>query len=191
MRRRELEAGEVLFTQGAPTDSVYLVEHGCIKLVVHPHDAKQMVLYRALTGEIFAEEHLVQDRYSYSAIAEVDTILSSVSRQVLLGDVMRDRAVLERYLACLSGRYHQLRINFERLGIPSAKARVLDFLEAITRGKSHPIDLSGQIKSLSDDLNLTHEAVYRALRDLESDGAIQRSEGMIRVLRHGGATPTS
>ena len=43
------------------------------------------------------------------------------------------------------------------------------------------IDLSGKIKSLSDDLNLTHEATYRALRELEEAGAIKRNNGIVEI----------
>jgi DNA-binding transcriptional regulator YhcF (GntR family) len=39
------------------------------------------------------------------------------------------------------------------------------------------------MKSLADDLNLTPEAIYRALRELEKEGFIQRDDGTITVLR--------
>ena len=182
MASRKLKAGEVLFVQGNPSDSIYFLEYGCVRLVVHPEDDKQLVLYRAQAGEIVAEEHLVQDRYRYTAIAQEDSVLWFVGRQVLLDGLYHSRDVLLRYLKCLSGRYHQLITNFERLGMRSAKSRVLHLLRTMTEEKLGPIDLTGQIKSLSDDLNLTHEAMYRAFRELEVEGVIERIDGKVLVI---------
>ena len=181
--RKDVAKNKVLFQQGAIADSVYFVEEGCVRLVVYPQDGKQMVLCRARNGEPFAEEHLTRETYSYTAIADLDSVLQSVPKQDLLDDVCRHPDVAKRYIKCLSERYHQLRINFERLGISSARDRVFNFFATFVQSQSNQIDLSGKLKSLSDDLNLSHEAVYRALHELESDGLIHREGGIITFLK--------
>lgn len=178
LRRRNLRRGETLFVEGATVESVFFVEQGCVRLEVEPEPGKQMVLYRARTKEAFAEEHLVLEDYSYRGVADEDTIVQSIPKTNVLSDIRDDPTIARAFIACLGRRYYQLRVNFERLGIRSAKDRVLHLLRTM-RTRQYPIDITGKIKSFSDDLNLTHEATYRALRELEREGAIVRDDGLI------------
>ncbi len=87
------------------------------------------------------------------------------------------------YIKCLGERYYSLRVRYERLGITSAKFRVLHLLASLSSSEPGPLQLSGRMKSLADDLNLTPEAIYRALRELEKEEFIQRDDGTITVLK--------
>lgn len=179
LQRKELNRGDILFTEGAKAESVFFVESGCIRLEVHPENDKQLVLYRARENEAFAEEHLVLHRYSYQAVADEKSIVQYLPKQALLEDIRVRPDVAQKFITCLSLRHYQLRINFERLGIKSAKNRVLHLLQTMSLQGDCPIDVTGKIKSFSNDLNLTHEATYRALKELERDGLIQRENGSI------------
>ena len=186
-RSRNLEVDDVLFREGDSVESFFFVESGCVRLVVYPTAGKELVLYRARDKEVFAEEHLVQSSYGYTAIADLRTRVHYVPTEAVFQDLRSSQVGLERYLSCLSGRYLQLRVSFERLGIASARGRVLHFLEALSKEKNgEPLDLHGRVKSLSNDLNLTHEAFYRALSALERDGRITRDGGRISLVS---ATP--
>ena len=181
--RTELVKDEMLFLEGTKAESIHMVEEGCVRFFVNPQDGKQLVLYRARSGEPFAEEHLSLEDYSYSAMADKPSIVQSIEKKDLLNDICSNPEVAKRFINCLSGRYYQLRTSFERLGISSARDRVLHFISASCDAQNRKIELSGKLKSLSDDLNLSHEAVYRALRELESDGTIKRNDGVIEILR--------
>ncbi len=181
VRRQTYNVNETVFSEGATVESIFLVEEGCVRLIVFPQDGKQLVLYRARCGETFAEEHLTLEKYSYRAVTDEPTTLHFVPKAAILNDLRTNPEVATRFIKCISSRYYQLRINFERLGIASAKARVLHWLNTLSLREGQDIDLTGKLKSLSDDLNLTHEAMYRALRELERDGAIQRDSGVIKI----------
>jgi CRP-like cAMP-binding protein len=181
VRRQTYAANEMVFSEDSPAEAIFLVETGCVRLVVFPQDGKQLVLYRARSGETFAEEHLALEKYAYRAVTDEPTILHFVSKGVLLNDINTNPVIARRFIECISGRYYQLRMNFERLGISSAKDRVLHLLKTFGIQRGPEIDLAGKVKSLSDDLNLTHEAMYRALRELERDGLIRRDGGVIKI----------
>lgn len=181
-RQYRFAAGGVLFSQGMPVDSIYFIESGSVRLTVYPDDGKELVLYRAYPQEVFAEEHLFRETYSYTAIAESETQCVAIDRKLLLQDVAENSDVLNHYFSCLSRRYHELRVNFERLGMPTAKARIMHWLTALSGGTQQPIDLGGRVKSLAADLNLTPETMYRVLADLERDGSIKREAGLVTLL---------
>ena len=182
LQRRSLTRGEILFDEGSTVESVFFIEKGSVRIVVEPRKGKRMVLYRARENEAVAEEHLVLDKYTYQAVADEITIVQFLPKQAILDDIRLSPEIAQRFIMCLSLRYYQLRINFERLGIRSAKDRVLHLLQTLSLQTQGPLDMGGRIKSFSDDLNLTHEATYRALKELEQEGSISREGAMIMLL---------
>ncbi len=151
--------------------------------MIHPQDGKRLTLYRARQGEVFVEDHLLMDTYNVTAVADQDTVIQFVSKQLILKELLSSPEVAMRYVKCLGERYYRLRVSYERLGITSAKLRVLHLLISLSAGKPRSLNLAGRMKSLADDLNLTPEAVYRALRELEKEGFIDREDGLITVLK--------
>ncbi len=179
-----LNRDEVLFSMGSPVERVYQVIRGSVRIVAYPHDGKPLVLFRAIPGDVFSEDHLLDDHYRYSAIAMEETVIASICRDALIRELENDPQRFQQYFSCLCRRFHQLRSNFERIAIPEAKRRVLNLLRSLATSDDRwrPIALRGTIKSYADDLNLTHEAIYRALRKLEAEGTISRlTDGSIRV----------
>ena len=181
VRRRSIGASETLFAKGTPVETIFRVQQGGVRLVTYPSDGKQLVLYRATTGEVFGEEHLTQAEYGYTAIAVVDSVIEYVDRDELLDEIDCNRDALLGYLACLGGRYHQVRANFERLAIPAATDRVFSLLHSLADPQDKTVRCRYPMKELSDDLDLSPESMYRALGRLERDGRIQRTNGSIRV----------
>ncbi len=180
--RLTLSTGYLLFAAGAPTDSLFFVESGCIRLVVQPVDGKELVLYRARDQELIAEDHLFRDTYAFTAIADKQTVVTQISRRAFAERVMSDRRILQGFLESLGERNDLLRQNFERLALPKATDKVLHLLSCLTQG-TDAIDLTGRLKTFASDLNITHETMYRALRTLEERGKIARHNGWVRVLR--------
>ncbi len=177
-----VKPGDILFMENSPVERFYFCKEGCIRLEVFPQKNKAVVLYRARDGETIAEEHLVLDKYGYRAVADKLSIVESVPKTLILNDIRTNPAVAKNFIYCLAKRNIQLRINFERLGIKSAKERVLHFLKGLAMQSPGPLELSGKLKSLSGDMNLTHEAMYRALKELEQEGFISREGGSISLL---------
>lgn len=183
VRKKHAEPGEVLFLEGRPVKHIYHLIKGEVKLIVQPETHRQLVLYRVMEGEVFCIDHLVCPEYNYTAIAVTRSELEVVAVEHVIRDVREDSEVALRLIRCVSDRHYQLRVNFERLGIQSASRRVLHLLQTMAHHLgSTLIDVAGQLKGLADDLNLTHEAVYRALRELEEQGSIRREKGLIQLI---------
>ena len=184
-QRVSFETGDTIFDVGQFVDSIYFCSTGSVRMEVFPIADKPIVLYRAYADEAFAEEHLTREHYTYRAIADEPAIIESAPKYLILDDIRNNPQLGARFIACLAERYYQLRVSFERLSIKSAKARVLHLLLTLTSQDGIPLNLNGRIKGLSRDLNLSHEATYRALKDLEEDGAIQRENGVIMHIDRG------
>ena len=118
---------------------------------------------------------------SYTAISVEDSTVQFVDKSAILDELSLRPTALRSYVSSLCDRYHQLCLNFERTAMTAAKDRVLRLLESLASPADQSVDLNGRLKGYSDDLNLSHEAVYRALHILQKDGAITRTNGIIRL----------
>jgi CRP-like cAMP-binding protein len=76
-----------------------------------------------------------------------------------------------------------LRTRLERRNIRGARDRVRHFLAFNTGPDERTVVLHRTLKDLAAELGLTHEALYRALADLATDGEIKRFKNKI-VLRN-------
>ena len=188
IRHRKLTREEVLFSIGAPVECIYRVARGSVRTIVYPDDGKPLVLYRAEEGETFAEDHLFCDMYRYEAIACENTLVESLARSRLIQELQNHPPQLISLVECLCRRFQHVQENFHRIAIADSKRRVLDLLCSLAVSRNGHLDcvaMKGRIKSYADDLNLSHEATYRALRKLEADGSILRlDDGSIRVAQN-------
>jgi CRP-like cAMP-binding protein len=90
LKLHRLSPGMVLFSQGAPGDSLYIIQTGQVKVVVNTADGKELVLNQFGPGEFFGEMSLIdQEPRSASAMAITPAVLFELKRdafqQVLMG----------------------------------------------------------------------------------------------------------
>ena len=81
----------------------------------------------------------------------------------------------------LAREVRRLRTQCERMNLRGACQRVLHFIE--TEGIEGRIHLSHSRKNWADELGLTHEALYRTLRTLQSQGVLSINGKEIVLVR--------
>ena len=87
------------------------------------------------------------------------------------------------FTAMLARQVMTLRTRLERRNIHSARERIRHFLTVNVGADGRTVALAGTLKELAADLGLTHEALYRSLARMESDGEITRTPAAIRIAR--------
>jgi hypothetical protein len=76
-----------------------------------------------------------------------------------------------------------LRTRLEQRNIHSARDRIRHYLAVNVGADGRTVVLSGSLKELAAELGLAHEALYRTLAQMETDGEITRNERKIMVKR--------
>jgi DNA-binding MarR family transcriptional regulator len=74
-----------------------------------------------------------------------------------------------------------LRGQIELLNIRPARERVLAYLHNHLSASARRVDLERTWKAIASEIGLTHEAVYRALAELEREGLIERDRGAVAL----------
>ncbi len=182
---RELEPGQALFRQGDEATAIFAVERGRLRLVRHTGDDRRVVLHTARAGELFAEAALFSRTYHCDAVADTPSRLRVLSKVGLLAAFRADPELAEKFMAVLARQVMRLRTRLELRSIRSARERVLQHL-LLAAGDGRTLRIEGTLMDLAAEIGLTHEALYRALAALESEGAIARTAEDIRLLQRPG-----
>ncbi|HEX7968760.1 MAG TPA: Crp/Fnr family transcriptional regulator, partial [Stellaceae bacterium] len=167
---------------GDEATAIFAVERGRLRLIRHTVDDRRVVLHTARAGELFAEAALFSRTYHCDAVADTPARLRVLSKPKLLAAFRADPELALRFMAILARQVMSLRTRLELRSIRSARERVLQHLLLAAAGDGRTVRIEGTLMDLAAEIGLTHEALYRALAALESDGAIARTPDGIRLL---------
>lgn len=179
--RRELPKGAALFRQGDKTFGIFYLIRGKLRMRRVTPDGGLVTLHIARPGEMFAEASLFSERYQCDAVAETDCEIGQYPKGDLEAKLRGDPANLWAFAGELARGLHRLRQRYELKQTRSATERVLQFLR-VQGGMDGIVRPAGSLKDIAAELGLSHEALYRALAELERRKQISRGEWGIRLV---------
>lgn len=171
--------GTRLFTEGKAPIWMFYVTRGEIALIRNGVDGEIAFLQRQRRGFV-AEASLLSDRYHCNADALLNSSLIKVPIPALKDWLSKDTQFSLRWISMLSAEVRRIRMQNERLALPTIRARILHLLNT---GKQGAIfQFQGSLKLMAQELAVSHEALYRGLAALEKEGKIIRQDKLIRIL---------
>lgn len=180
---RKLNAGQAVFRQGDKTIGLYEVVSGKVRLVRIDRAGREAVLYSAAAGDTIAEASLFAPAYHCDAIATTAAVVRLYPKAAVLAEFQRNPEAAQAFTAMLARQVMSLRTRLEQRNIHSARERVRHHLAVNAGPDGRTVTLAGTLKDLAATLGLTHEALYRTLAEMQSDGEIERLSGKIRLKR--------
>lgn len=174
---RRLSPGEHLFRRGDKTFGMFFVVAGRLRMQRVTPDGGLVTMHTARPGETFAEASLFIECYQCDVIAEAEAEVGCYPRDVFVARLCETPEVLWEFAARLARDLHGMRQRYELKQIRSAPERVLQFIRL--RSDANGVYFGqGTLKDMAAELGLTHEALYRALSQLEKRGFIDRRSGL-------------
>ena len=182
---RRLAAGQMLFDQGDAAVGVYEVVSGQVRQARVDLEGRDVVVGIAGPGEMIAEASLFLRTHDCAATAVGSTVVRLYRKASLLAELERNPQAALAFMATLVGQILSLRIRLERRSIHSARDRIRHYLTTNVAGKERTVALPSTLKDLAAELGLTHEALYRRLSEMSSNGEIARLNGKIQLVASG------
>lgn len=180
---------EMIFTLGDPCEEFFVVVTGQVKLFVISPNGHEKVVELIGPGNTFAEALMFLGRpYILNAQALSDSLIISVSKHAVMGEIERNPRFSMRMLAGISRRLHGLVHDVEAYALHSGLQRVIGYLlrdQQIDDTNNHNqfiVTLPVNKATLASRLSLTPEYFSRVLHDLEAEGLIQIDKRDIRIL---------
>ena len=176
-----LKAGQTLFRARSRTVGIYEVVSGKVRLVRVDRAGREAVLYSAAAGDTLAEASLFSAVYHCDAIATTHATVRLYPKAAVLAEFQRDPNAAQVFMTMLAREVMNLRTRLQLRSIRSARSRVRNYLALNAGADDRTVALSGTLKDLAAHLGLTHEALYRTLADMASNGEIKRSGNRIAL----------
>jgi CRP-like cAMP-binding protein len=176
VRLLDIPRRAVLFSRG-DRPCMFFMLSGEVRLVRHSKSGGEIVLQRTRRG-FFAEASLDQPVYHCDAIAAEPSSLLAVQRKAF-SNALAVGDFRDRWMAHLARELRRVRAQAERLGLRTARERIVHFIE--TEGEAGTVNLNQTKKSWAAELGLTHEALYRALAQMNNRGELKVGQSRLTL----------
>jgi CRP/FNR family cyclic AMP-dependent transcriptional regulator len=189
LRPRQYRKSSVIFSEGDPGTTFYLIEEGEVKLTITSPAGKEVILAFLGPGGFFGELALLDGGpRSATAVAKIASRLLVLEREQLLkflGDHPRAAASL---LAALSRRLRRATERISDAVFLDGPTRLAKILLQLTEAGSQP-GPDGVLSSprltqeeLAQIVGGTRESINRWLGTLVREGLVRRRRGLVTVL---------
>ncbi|MFN4073380.1 MAG: Crp/Fnr family transcriptional regulator [Thermus sp.] len=180
---RRLKRGQVLFLEGEPVRSLFVVERGLIKVYkLDPEGRKQVVLHLEGPGRVLAEVALFLDRPTYPASAEAleDSQVLAIPKERFFQLVDSRPPLARALIRYLARRQGQLLHLLDRLVFHEVRERLCEFLlqKLAEEGQGFLLPTNPELAAL---LGTVPEAVSRNLGQLYRQGLIRLKGRQVEI----------
>lgn len=191
LHRHAFKAGETIFFQGDPGNSVYLIASGAVRIYVLGEDGQEVSVMIYGPGDLFGEMSLLdQLPRSATAVAIEDSLLWVMTGQDFERHLRNSHQLALNLMLTLSARLREANESVLSLASLDVTRRIAKRLLslAIRQGESLPdgrIRLSSRLTQgdLASLISASRESTNRALRALQKRGLIDVQEGYLILLK--------
>ena len=188
-RMLEIKRGQRIYVQGDPSEQIFLLKAGVVKISTIGSDHQDTILAFLYPGDIFGELAMVDDApRDHIATAHEDVVLCAMSRELLL-KVAQDTPALGYHIAKIMGlRLRRFRTRIEELLCKSAHARIAHTLLDLAGDYGVPdsegilIPLRLNQADLGNLVGLARETVNVVLQDFKQRGLVEAGRRNIRIM---------
>jgi len=187
-RMLEVPRGQRIYLTGDPSDQIFLLKAGVVKISTSGVDGQDTILALLYPGDVFGELAMVDDSpRDHVATAYEDTVLCALNRDVLLQMVQQAPALGYQITKLMGLRLRRFRTRVEELLCRSAPARIAHTLLDLASdygvrddaGILIPLRLNqGDLGNL---VGLARETVNIILQDFRQRGLVEADRQSIRI----------
>ena len=186
---RRLARGAMVFRVGGPCEAFHVAVTGQVKLFVISPAGAEKVIEIVGPGQSFAEALMFTSRpYIVNAQALADSLVLSIGKAAVVGEIEQDPRFALRMLAGISRRLHGLVHDVESYALHSGLQRVIGYLlrdqtaEDCVSGEVLTVSLPVSKATIASRLSLTPEYFSRVLHELEAAGLVRIDKRDVHIL---------
>jgi CRP/FNR family cyclic AMP-dependent transcriptional regulator len=180
LRVRRFRRNEIIFHQGDPGDSLYVIESGSVKIVLPSPEGEEAIIATLRGGDFFGELALLDGApHSATATALEPTQILVLSRDRFLRLVDSEPDLRRALLASLAGELRRLTSHVEDLHFLDLAGRLAIRLVRLAREAAPEsrtnvrLDWPYTQMDLAGMIGGTRQSVNRLLSDLVDEGLVR------------------
>ena len=188
VRERRFAIGETLLVEGEPSDGLYVVLRGRVKVFKLSADGREQVLRILGAGRTFNDVAAIDGGPNPAHVAGMaEGAVGLVPRAVLQRLMTRYPAVATAALGVLAARLRAMTVLVEDLALRGVLPRVARLLLQCSRGGGGMVEGGEELchpitqQQIAEMTGSVREVVQRALKTLEREGAVELARARVSV----------
>jgi CRP/FNR family cyclic AMP-dependent transcriptional regulator len=188
-RMLEVKRGQRIYLEGDPSDQLFLLKVGVVKISTSASDQQETILAFLYPGDIFGELAMIEDSpRDHLATAHEDVVLCALSRDLLLRMAQETPALGYQITKVMGLRLKRFRTRIEELLYKSAHARIAHTLLDLASDYGIPdnegilVPLRLNQADLGNLVGLARETVNTVLQDFKQRGLVEAGRRNIRII---------
>lgn len=187
IHKKSYDPKTVLFREGTPTNHLYLLKSGYVKLTTALPDGRNQGLRLGAAWQFIGLEAMSDERYPYTAEAITPIEVCMVRYKDMLQLLEYNPQLSLRVIRALNRELQHSNAMIRNLGMMSSTERVAAFLLSILHAEpagAQEIPLPLSRTDMAEMLGLTLETVSRVLSRMNRDKIIRLQPGgrLLRIL---------
>jgi len=179
-RQRHLGTREILFLKGDPSDGLYAIRRGLIRIGTTDDLGRQMTLNLLGSGDIFGEIALLDGRSrTADAVAVEDTEMFFLPRRDFLSLLSNEPAIAVQLIELLCARLRDVLERMEETTFLPAATRLARRI--LTLAIDYGTEVHASQEELASLSGVTRETVNRQLQDWKRIGVLSLSRGRLKI----------
>lgn len=180
-RIRTFEAGDNIFSIGAPGDQMMAVLSGTVRISLPSNDGKELLLAIIHPGEVFGELAVLDGKErSADSHAESACSLAILDRRDILAFLERNPAAWLKIIEVLCHRLRRTDQVLAEVALMQLPTRLAKMMLRIT--ESTPVkQIRFSQRELASMVGGTRESVNKCLRKWQTGGIVQVSDSWIAI----------
>ncbi len=167
----DVASDEILARLGSVPKWVIFVVSGEVRLLRYLPNGHEAVLQRTHHG-LIAEASIESAKYHCHVVAAQASRVLRIPLQPFREELQNNEVLRREWMQHLTREVMRLRAQSERLNLKSTEERVVHYIEI--EGRNRQLTLLGTKKMWAAELGLSHEALYRTLRQMIDAGALEQ-----------------
>ena len=176
---------EVLFMQGQPSNWLYSITEGMVKICTYTQDGQERIVGLSNSDSLLVGlQSLSEDRCAYTAIAATAVRACRINHRTLLCRLEDRPALAMRVISALNAQLAHSRALMEVMTHKCAAAKIAAFILLMTPKTDQgqrDFELPFSRLEIASLLGLSEETVCRLMANLRRAGAISAPRGKIEI----------
>ncbi len=182
-RSKQIDKGQILFSEGDPSDSVLVLVSGHMKVLTYSRDGSEFIVNTVMPGETMGEVGVLSGCPRSATIQATEASVVLVLPGAAIIDLISERPVLAiallQRLSHLVRRMTGVATDLVFLDLKQRVAKYLLQLDSMDRGQSRPKMTQSQ---LAANIGASRQRVNACLREFHKQGWIDMESRGLRVL---------
>jgi len=174
---------ETVFSEGDPSDWLYIVVEGRVKITKVSHEGKEIILEIIEPGDFFGGIAVLRGfPYPANAVAMEDANLLKVSKANLLRILDRFPPVMNFMAQNIGDRMKDFQENLKNIALERVEMRIASLLLKLAeRTGGGGIDIRLTKQDIADMVGTTVETAIRTMSRFRKLGLIEEKKGRIAI----------